>query len=73
MSYGPHKEGGSATEVQRNDGQACLLMPWDMMFSEQQQEQQRRQRGAEGVGSGRKEEEREKKAMKKSGGHMSPL
>lgn len=53
------KEGGPAIQVQRNDGQACLLMPWDMMFSEEQQEQWRGQR-ARGVEGKRREGGRRK-------------
>lgn len=46
MSGGPCKGGGGgggspSIQVHRKDGQACLLMPWDTMFSEEQQEQQR--------------------------------
>lgn len=52
------KRGGPAIlQVHRKDGQACLLMPWDTMFSEEQQEQRRGRRAGGVVGSGRKEEE----------------
>lgn len=70
MSYGPCEEGGPAIQVHRKDGQACLLMPWDTMFSEEQQEQRRGRRawGVEG-----KRREGGEKALKESGGHMSPL
>lgn len=57
MSYGPCEEGGPAIlHVHRKDGQACLLMPWDTMFSEEQQEQRRGWRlgGVEGRRSGEK-------------------
>ncbi|CAJ1073354.1 Hypothetical predicted protein [Xyrichtys novacula] len=55
------------------DGRACLLMPWDTMFSEKQQEQ-----GLEGGGRGgsrRKKEKEEggERTLEESGGHMSPL
>ncbi|KAL7380310.1 hypothetical protein ABVT39_015576 [Epinephelus coioides] len=66
MSYGPCEEGGPAIlQVHRKDGQACLLMPWDTMFSEEQQEQRRGRRLGECKGGER--------ALKESGGHMSPL
>lgn len=67
MSYGPCKEGVPAIQVHRKDGQACLLMPQDTVFSEEQQEQ-RRAWGVEG-----KRREGGEKALKESGGHMSPL
>lgn len=58
MAYGPCKEGGPAIlQVHRKDGQACLLMPWDTMFSEEQQEQ-RRGRGVGGVEGKRREEKK---------------
>lgn len=48
MSYVLFREGGPAIlQVHRKDGQTCLLMPWDTMFSE---EQAGGANGAEGVG-----------------------
>lgn len=51
------------TGSQGNDGQACLLMPRDTVFSEEQQERRRAWR--------RKEDRKKKK--EESVGHMSPI
>lgn len=62
---GPVKRRSPAAQVQRKDGQACLLMPWDTVFSEE---------SGGGEGAERKRQEgREKTPLKESGGHMSPL
>lgn len=37
--------GPAILQVHTEDGQTCLLMPWDTVFSEEQQEQQWRPRG----------------------------
>lgn len=47
-------------QVQRRDGHACLLLPWDTMFSEEKWWR----------GGGGKEK---KNPLKESGDHMSPL
>lgn len=48
MSYGLCREGGPAIlQVHRKDGQTCLLMPRDAVFSGEQQE-----RAEGGVGGG---------------------
>lgn len=62
------KRRSPAAQVQRKDGQACLLMPWDMVFSEESG-------GGEGAGEEKARGERKKKRnpLKESGGHMSPL
>ena len=58
MSYGLCKEGGPAIlQIRWKDGQTCLLMPWDTVFSGEQQ-------GSGGWGGG---------WGGVSGGHMSPL
>lgn len=60
------KRRSPAARVQRKDGQACLLMPWDTVFSEESG-------GGEGAERKKQEGSEKKNPLKESGGHMSPL
>lgn len=74
MSYGLCREGGPAIlQVHGKDGQTCLLMPWDTMFSEEQQERWGGGERGRWGSLGRLEGGRKEKGLKGSGGHMSQL